>query len=119
MVSLQTVAHRHVVVHAAFSSETADAGARIDTLIALTGLGAITVGVSQTFRAAALVRIAEVLRQTAAHSEAVVLSTLGVGATRRGVAWVSVNLDDRRSRNCKGRKFRHFVKAVDEIVKFH
>ena len=77
-VAVRTVAHGHVVVHPALGAEAAHARARVDALVALTGLGAVTVGVDRTLGPTALLRIAEVLGQAAAHTETVVLAALGI-----------------------------------------
>ena len=87
-VAVRTVAHRHVVVHPAFRTEAADAGARIHALVALTGLGAVTFGIHHALRPAALVRIAKVLWYAAAHSDIVVYAALSVCATFAGVAGI-------------------------------
>ena len=79
-VAVRTEAHRHVVVHPALRTEAADAGARIHALIALTGLGAVTVRIDRTLWPAALVRVAEVIRQTRADTKTVVLPAYGIGA---------------------------------------
>ena len=67
-----------MVVHPTFGTEAAHAGARIHALVALTGLGAVTVGIDRTLGTTALVRVAEVIRLAAAHSQAVVLAALGI-----------------------------------------
>lgn len=65
---------------------TAGTWARINTLVVQAGLAAIAVGVRHAFGSAGNVRIAEVLRQTRARSDAVTFVAHGVRATR---GWIT------------------------------
>ena len=87
-VAVRTVAHRHVRLHPAVGAETADTWARIHALVALTGLGAIAIGVALTLGPTALVRVAEEFRQAAAHADVVVDAALSVLATFARVTWI-------------------------------
>ena len=88
LVSLWAVAHGHVILYAALGTEAAHATARVDALVAVTGLGPYAIGVYHTLRIAALIRVAEMLRYATADADSVVHAAKGVRATFSRVAWI-------------------------------
>ena len=108
-VAVRTVAHRHVVVHPTFRAEAADAGARIHALVALTGLGPVTVRIDRTLWTAALVRVAEVIRQTRADAKTVVLPAYGISAAFAREAWLLLRNRCRSCCNGRGKITRMIV----------
>lgn len=90
-VTRQAGARRRVVNDAARGALAAGARARIHTLVVQTSLAAVAVGVGHAFGSAGDVRVAEVLRQTRAGSDAVSLVAHGVGAARGRIARCGVS----------------------------
>lgn len=85
-VARQAGAHRRVIDDTAGCVLAARAGARIDALVVQTGFAAVAIGIGHAFRPAGDIRVAEVLRQARARSDAVSLIAHGVRAARRWIA---------------------------------
>ena len=77
-----------MVVYPALGSETTDTGTRIHALVALTAPRFDAITVDHTLWFAALIRIAEVLWYTAAHTDAIMFAASGVRATLAEVAGI-------------------------------
>lgn len=90
-VTRQAGTRRRVIDDATRGALAAGARARIHALVVQTGLAAVAVGVGHAFRSAGDVRVAEVLRQASAGSDAVSLVAHGVRAARGRIARCGVS----------------------------
>ena len=107
-----------MILHSALGAEAAHATTRVDALVALAGLGAVTVGVHHTLGLAALIWVAEVLWQTAAYANAVVHTALGVRTAFSRVTGVLL-LHNWSHRSCKNWKQMSDNKWFSDSVIHH
>lgn len=77
-----------MVSNPALSVEAAGAGTGVAALLVHTGQVVGALRVDETLGPTAHIRIANMLGNALAGPGAIALRTLGIGATRRGVAWV-------------------------------